>query len=181
MPRFNSPLDYVRVAAPCDANWDSMFGDERTRFCAQCKLNVYNLSDMTTTEAERLIAQADGRLCVRYYMRRDGSILTNNCPVGLRKIKRRLSRVATAIGSTVVSFLAGVGIHGLVNRDSSPPFSVAGRMVVTRKPAPVPLVGTRTLEAISVPPVVELPLQGQLRPLPAMGRIVVKKPNQKPR
>ena len=181
MTRFNSPLDHVRVAAPCNVEWDSMFGDERVRFCSQCKLNVYNLSEMTKSEAEQLVARADGRLCVRYYMRSDGSIITNNCPVGLRRIKRRLSRIATAIGSAVVSFLAGVGIYGLVNRDSSPPFSVAGRMVVTRKPAPVPLVGTRTLEAISVPTVVELPLQGQLRPLPAMGRIVVKKPNQKPR
>jgi hypothetical protein len=181
MARFNSPLDYVRVAAPCDANWDSMFGDERVRFCAQCKLNVYNLSDMTKLEAERLIARTDGRLCIRYYMRRDGSILTNNCPVGLRKIKRRLSRVATAIGSTVISFLAGVGVYGLVNRDSSPPFSVAGQMVINRTPEliPLPPVGKRTLEAISVPPVVEL--QGQLRPLPTLGRVVIKKANQRQR
>ena len=181
MPRFNSPLDYVRVAAPCNVDWDSMFGDERIRFCAQCKLNVYNLSDMTKSEAEQLVASADGRLCIRYYMRSDGSIITNNCPVGLRKIKRRLSRVATAISSAVVSFLAGVGIYGLVNSDSSPPFSVAGNMVVTRKPNPMSPVGTRTLEAISVPPIVELPVQGELHPLPAMGRIVIKKPHQKSR
>jgi hypothetical protein len=179
MPGFNSPLDHVRIAAPCDANWDSMFGDERVRFCGQCKLNVYNLSDMTKIEAERLVARADGRLCIRYYMRRDGSILTNNCPVGLRKFKRRLSRVATAIGSTVVSFLAGIGIYGLVNRDYSPPFSVAGRMAVTGEPIHTPPVGKRTLEAISVPPVVEL--QGQLRPMPHVGRVVIKKAKQRQR
>ncbi len=181
MSRFTNNLAHVRVAAPCNVDWDSMFGDERVRFCSQCKLNVYNLSDMTKREAEELVTRADGRLCVRYYMRHDGSIITNNCPAGLRRIKQRLSRVATAIGSTVISFLAGVGIYGLVNRDSSPPFAVAGKMAITRKPIPMPPVGTRTLEAISVPPVVELPVQGKLRPLPAMGRIVVKKPNQKQR
>ena len=110
MARFTSKLDNVRVAAPCPANWDRMYGNERVRFCDQCQLNVYNLSEMSRAEAERLIAQAEGRLCVRYYKRKDGSILTQNCPVGLRALKRRLSRVATAIGSSVLSFLAGIGI-----------------------------------------------------------------------
>jgi hypothetical protein len=85
MPQFKNNLDHVRIAAPCYANWDSMFGDERVRFCGQCKLNVYNLSDMTKIEAERLVARADGRLCIRYYMRRDGSILTNNFDRLLRR------------------------------------------------------------------------------------------------
>ena len=155
-----------------------MFGNERVRFCSQCKLNVYNLSDMTKNEAEELVSRADGRLCVRYYMRRDGSIITNNCPVGLRRIKRRLSRVATAIGSAVVSFLAGVGIYGVVNRDYSPPFSVAGRMAVTGD-VPMPPVGKQTPEAITVPPIVEL--QGQLRPMPHVGRVVIKKAKQRQR
>ena len=155
-----------------------MFGNERVRFCSQCKLNVYNLSDMTKNEAEELVSRADGRLCVRYYMRRDGSIITNNCPVGLRRIKRRLSRVATAIGSAVVSFLAGVGIYGVVNRDYSPPFSVAGRMAVTGA-YPMPPGGKQTPEAITVPPILEL--QGQLRPMPHVGRVVIKKAKQRQR
>ena len=111
MSRFKSSLDDVRVAAPCSVDWDSMYGNERIRFCDQCKLNVYNLSEMTRTEAERLVSQAEGRVCIRYYQRRDGSILTKNCPVGLAAIKRRLSRVATAIGSTVLSFFAGIGVY----------------------------------------------------------------------
>jgi hypothetical protein len=180
MPRFNSPLDHVRIAAPCDANWDSMFGDERSRFCGQCNLNVYNLSDMTKTEAEQFVARAEGRVCIRYYIRRDGSIITNNCPVGLRKIKRRLSRVATAIGSTVVSFLAGIGIYGLVNRDSSPPFSVAGRMVINRTSEPI-LIPEPSYAPGFFPPVVGVEyvesVQGQLK----MGRAVIKKANRKPK
>ena len=111
MPRFTSNLNNVRVAAPCPADWDSMYGNERVRFCEQCQLNVYNLSEMSRAEAEELIGRADGRLCVRYYRRNDGSILTQNCPVGLSRLKRRLSRVATAIGSSVLSFMAGVGLY----------------------------------------------------------------------
>jgi hypothetical protein len=175
MKRFNSPLDNVRVAAPCNVDWDSMYGNERVRFCGQCKLNVYNLSDMTKSEAEDLVTRADGRLCIRYYMRADGSIITNNCPVGLWRIKRRLSRVATAIGSAVVSFLAGVGVYGLVHREASPPFSIAGAMAIERTGKAV-LPPLKTLEAISAPPVVET--KGEMAPL-AMGRLMIKKPNQK--
>jgi hypothetical protein len=87
-----------------------MRGDERVRFCDQCSMNVYNFSEMTRREAEVLLTRTEGRLCVRFYRRADGTILTNNCPVGLRAIKRRVSKVATAILSAVVSFFAGLGI-----------------------------------------------------------------------
>jgi hypothetical protein len=47
MARFDSPLNDLRIASPCSANWDEMVGDNRQRFCGDCKLNVYNLSGMT--------------------------------------------------------------------------------------------------------------------------------------
>ena len=111
MSRFNSPLDGVRVAAPCPADWEQMIGNERARFCGQCNLNVYNLSSMTRSEAEILIARNEGRLCVRFYRRRDGSIITENCPVGLQAIKRKLSYARKAITSAVLTFFAGLGIQ----------------------------------------------------------------------
>ena len=111
MARFNNPINHVRVAAPCPADWDQMIGSERMRFCGQCSLNVYNLSSMTRSEAEYLIARNEGRLCVRFYRRRDGSIITKDCPVGLRSIHRRVSYVAKAIGSVVLGLFAGLGVH----------------------------------------------------------------------
>jgi hypothetical protein len=120
MSGFNSPLDNVRVASPCSSDWNQMVGDERVRFCAQCNLNVYNLSSMKRSEAEALISKTEGRLCVRYFQRRDGTILTNNCPVGLRAIKRRMSRAATATLSAVLSFFAGLGIYAGIASESPP-------------------------------------------------------------
>src|SRR3954471_15999341 len=111
MSQRTSPLDDVRVAAPCNAGWDNMVGTERVRFCGQCNLNVYNLSAMTKPDAERLIAETEGRLCVRYYRRPDGTILTKNCPVGLRALKRRISRTASAMLSAALGFLAGLGVY----------------------------------------------------------------------
>ena len=111
MARFNHPLDHVRVAAPCQADWDQMIGSERMRFCGQCSLNVYNLSHMTRADAESLIAQNEGRLCVRFYRRADGSIITKECPVGLKAIRRRVAHVARAISSMVLGLFAGLGVH----------------------------------------------------------------------
>lgn len=108
MPKFESPLNNIRIASPCQANWDEMFGNERKRFCGECKLNVYNLSGMTTQEAENLLENSEGRLCIRYYRRADGSVITKNCPVGWAKVKQRARVFATAAFSLIVGVLSGL-------------------------------------------------------------------------
>ena len=113
MRRFKHPLNHVEVAAPCKADWDQMIGSEQMRFCGQCNLNVYNLSGMTRDEAESLIARNEGRLCVRFYRRTDGSIITRDCPVGLRAIRDRVSYWTKAIGAAALTFLATVGFYRL--------------------------------------------------------------------
>jgi hypothetical protein len=75
-------LDNIRVAAPCTADWNQMTGDGRTRHCGECKKNVYNLSGMTRDEAEALLIDRNGDLCVRYFQRTDGTILLADCAVG---------------------------------------------------------------------------------------------------
>jgi hypothetical protein len=80
-----------------------MVGDDRTRHCSQCNLNVYNLSSMTALEAEELVSRREGRMCVRFYRRNDGTMLTQNCPVGLKVVMRRVSRVAGIALSAVMS------------------------------------------------------------------------------
>ena len=116
MSRFNHRLDNIRVASPCNVDWDQMIGNDRSRFCGQCNLNVYNLSSMTKAEAELLIGKTEGRLCVRYYQRADGSIITKDCPVGLRAIRRRMSYVARAVSSAVLTFFAGIGVYEITSR-----------------------------------------------------------------
>ncbi|HKX30550.1 MAG TPA: hypothetical protein VJ302_22865, partial [Blastocatellia bacterium] len=79
--------------------------DDRVRFCSQCNLNVYNLSGLTRPEAEDLINRAEGGLCVRFYRRSDGTILTRNCPVGLRTIRRRVAWGAQLLLGMLLSAL----------------------------------------------------------------------------
>ena len=105
---FTNSLDDIRIASPCSSDWNSMYGDDRSRFCSDCKLNVYNLSGMTRDEAEQLVMNSEGRLCVRFFRRKDGTILTQDCPVGWRAVKRRVSRIAVAVSSIMAGFLTGV-------------------------------------------------------------------------
>src|SRR5258705_12719203 len=68
-------LDNIRVASPCSAKWDDMTGDERARLCAQCDKQVFNISAMMRVEAEALIVEKNGKLCITYFQRKDGTIL----------------------------------------------------------------------------------------------------------
>jgi hypothetical protein len=93
----------ISIASPCPADWNKMLGDERVRHCGECNLHVYNLSAMTEREVQRLIANSHGRLCARFYRRADGTILTQDCPRGLRAVARRVSRTVAAVLSAVMS------------------------------------------------------------------------------
>jgi hypothetical protein len=80
-----------------------MNGDGHVRFCEQCSLHVFNIAEMTRDETEALIAKTDGRVCARLYRRFDGTIITRDCPVGLRAMRRRAAKVAGAVFATVLS------------------------------------------------------------------------------
>lgn len=87
-----------------------MVGDERIRHCAECNLNVYNLSAMTERQVQELIADNRGkRLCTRFYRRADGTVLTQDCPWSLRAVKRRASRIAAAIMAAMMSIGVAFG------------------------------------------------------------------------
>lgn len=95
-------LSNIRIASPCSQKWEEMVGDERKRFCAQCQLPVYNFAAMTQVEVESLLMKAEGRVCGRIFQRTDGTILTQDCPVGLRAVRRRVGRMVTAAFSTIL-------------------------------------------------------------------------------
>lgn len=62
-----------------------MRGDDRVRHCTHCTKNVYNISALSREEAIKLIEDSGGKLCVRYYTRPDGSIMTNDCGLPMSK------------------------------------------------------------------------------------------------
>src|SRR5438045_496103 len=109
-------LNQIKIASPCTADWAKMKGDDAVRFCGQCNLNVYNISAMSLKEVEKLVAK-DGRTCVRFFRRADGTVITDDCPVGLRAVRRRLAMVATAVAGALAASVAGFGVaRGMMGR-----------------------------------------------------------------
>ena len=37
-------LDAITIPVPCPVAWDTMHGDDRTRFCDQCQQSVHDVS-----------------------------------------------------------------------------------------------------------------------------------------
>jgi hypothetical protein len=149
MSPLRSPLHDLRVAAPCSAAWEQMEGDERVRFCDHCALHVYNLSTMTAQEAERLVVQKEGRLCVRFYQREDGTVMTQDCPRGLAAVRRAARRTSLMIGGAFAAMFllvfgalgAAVGISnrgGNSNLNNVQPFKTIDNWLN----GPPPVMGT---------------------------------------
>ncbi len=99
-------LANARIASPCSADWNNMTGDERVRFCGSCEKNVYNLTDLATEDAEAIILEHEGNLCVRLYQRADGTLISEDCPRGLAAARRTLRRTLRRGLAAVVGLFA---------------------------------------------------------------------------
>jgi hypothetical protein len=84
-----------------------MSGDDRVRFCSECRRSVYNLSGMTREAAEALVLGSEGRVCVRYYRRPDGTMMTTDCLVARRRMWRRWLAVGVSAATVIVLAILG--------------------------------------------------------------------------
>jgi hypothetical protein len=73
-------LNRVTVVQPCAASWELMKGTDTIRSCAKCNRDVHDLSAMTSSEAERLLARDDEKVCIVFTRRADGRIATIDQP-----------------------------------------------------------------------------------------------------
>lgn len=99
-----SVLARVRIATPCRERWEDMAGDDVVRHCRRCDQDVYDLASMTTAEAEALLASAragEGP-CVRLRRRRDGRVVTADCPPP-SWVERARARAAGATAAALAS------------------------------------------------------------------------------
>lgn len=160
-------LDRVRVASPCSVKWGDMtpVGDgERVRHCGQCGLNVHDLSALSRAEAEALIAShlPGQRLCGRFYQRSDGTVLTRDCPIGIRAVRARVARAVLRLAAAASFLLAGISLarsrDGAGNRGnlaSVRPFSTLSEWVRGRPAPPGQLMLIQG--DICIPPIVPQP------------------------
>lgn len=116
------PLDLVNglsIASPCKASWNAMTGDDRARHCALCDKHVYNIAALTSVEVVDLVKRTEGEFCGRLHMRRDGTVLTADCPVGQKafnagRMHRYLSYGVLGLAFfTTGAFLKGASVREL--------------------------------------------------------------------
>ncbi|MBA4075448.1 MAG: hypothetical protein C0508_10420 [Cyanobacteria bacterium PR.023] len=98
-------LNKIMIASPCSIGWENMEGDERVRFCKACQLNVYNTSQMSNNEITALMAN-DKSSCLRIYRRADGTMMTDDCPIGLRRVRNAAKRMTKRLAQLAASIWA---------------------------------------------------------------------------
>lgn len=165
-----SNLDELRIASPCDADWDDMrpvtsADGARARFCGSCEKNVYDLSAMTRADAMGLIERHEGRCCVRFYQRADGTVLTEDCPVGVHALLKRAERRALVTAAACVGVVAAFVA-----------FLLGGN---NRAACSLQTLETRIEQRIETIPVPQ-PLMGAPPPPPMMGEAAVVEPPPEP-
>ncbi len=100
-------LHQIKVVSPCSVSWDGMKGDQRVRHCDTCNKNVFNLSAMSQDEAATLVAQGStSELCVRFYRRDDGTLLTSDYSAPRAPVKRDTWRTLPGLAGIAVLALS---------------------------------------------------------------------------
>ncbi|MFK7986830.1 MAG: hypothetical protein AB8I08_12465 [Sandaracinaceae bacterium] len=171
-------LDVVQVDDPCPLPWDALKGDGPVRYCGTCAHNVYDLSQMSEREAEQLIETHEGRLCVQYYARADGTVITADCtPSRLAQARRAARRAMLGAGALMAALLAftlglAAVVVGWVSRETAAP--VVAQLEEASKVF-------KPLEPMLPLPVVETPVEPQ-RPIRHLrGRYAPPRPRLAPR
>lgn len=122
MNRFRKPpqktaqqlINNVQIASPCPVSWGSMTGDDKVRFCGSCEKNVYDISALSAEAAVELIRENKGDICVQLYRRKDGTVLTEDCPKGLKRLRQAMIKKIAC----VVAAFGWLGFAGGANAQS---------------------------------------------------------------
>ena len=141
-------LESIQIASPCTASWNKMIGDDRARFCTHCQKDVFNLSAMPKDEAESFIQTRTAEVCVRLYKRTDGTVLTSDCPVGVKRKRRRKAAVA-AVGGGLLAAGAFLAAYTRARRE---PEVMMGAMVAMPVQPPCETVTVPTVLPDVAPP-----------------------------
>jgi hypothetical protein len=97
-----------RAATPCSTLTDEPTrGTGRARYCWRCGLDVYDVASLAPADARAVMGLAGGAPCPALYVRRDGTVMKRDCPVGVRR--NRVQRWL-GVASAVVVLLAAISI-----------------------------------------------------------------------
>ena len=95
----SSPI--IQIPEPCPMAWNSLKGDDNTRYCDHCEKNVHNLARLEPTEITELLNSRE-HICVRATFKPNGTLVT------ARELRwRSLRRIASFVLAPVALLLFG--------------------------------------------------------------------------
>ncbi|HWS88628.1 MAG TPA: ankyrin repeat domain-containing protein [Pyrinomonadaceae bacterium] len=173
MPRhLPRPHELLQVSEPCSAEWDSMTGDERVRFCAHCRKHVHSLSEFTPKEALGLVLRTGGRLCLSIERDARGLPRTRALAEPLYRIGRRVSRLAAGAFGAALTLCSTAAARAQTPRPE-PAQQVAtthsDAALTEAQPAPAQVPDTQLTNL----QITELPLQGRVERPKLRGLVVL--------
>jgi hypothetical protein len=144
-----------------------MKGDDAVRHCGACDKNVYNLSEMSTVQVEALLRRAGDTPCIRFYQRHDGTVMTGDCPVGAKAVRRK--RSLAGIGASALAALGLALSTGMspASADGDEPSPIMGAV-------PAMVEGSIEDDSRFAQPPPDI--RPDIRPEPRMGRVVMGEP-----
>ncbi len=143
------PMFSIQIAAPCDAKWEDMKGDDKTRLCGACEKNVHDLTAMSADEIASFLG--NGRACVQIWKRADEKVMREDCPVGLRRVRHRavafsgLSLRAAAIGCFTALATLGATANATESAPVVHPSAVRTANVVKAQPGLLNVIGPSSM------------------------------------
>ena len=130
----NPELGILKIATPCSEKWSKMTGDDRVRFCGKCQLKVYDFTQMDTEDVRSLLRAHEGRrVCARFFKRRDGRVMTRDCP---RPAGARFTRAMALGGVVAVVVLAFISLVTLFGDPIRRQFGMSTMGALAGDPAP---------------------------------------------
>ncbi|NHZ79856.1 hypothetical protein F2P44_11295 [Massilia sp. CCM 8695] len=138
------------IPVPCAVSWDEMTGDNRVRHCGDCKKNVFDLSAMTESEAAALVAgNVKGELCVKFYRRQDGTVMTSDCGAAPESFARPAPRsLPRLVGAAVLALSAA----GCSTREAAPVDNVVTVSLDMVSPESTLMMGSMVIDEFVKPP-----------------------------
>jgi hypothetical protein len=159
------PHERLQVSEPCSAEWGSMSGDVRVRFCAHCRMHVHNLSEFTPKQALDLVLRSGGRLCLQIEDDPRGVPRMRELAEPLYQIGRRVSRLAAGAFGAALTLSSAAAVRA----QEAGPEHAQQTVTAPATPAEVkPEAGTVMNTTIT-----ELPLQEPRRELVRGGLVIV--------
>jgi hypothetical protein len=133
-------INNLKIASPCPMMWSDMqrTPEEAIRFYGDYRKNVYDVSKMSARETALIVQKAEisgASTCMQLYQRADGTIITDDCPVGLRRIRDGFRKLRSA-AATFVVFLCAQSVFAQ-GKDSS----AQSKTIETRGRVAVPIGG----------------------------------------